>query len=1162
MDRIPNYIIDASWNGRAVLIAGQDLVRGDTQALLGFGVPPSSLRAAFSHPSPSLIESLQNIRSSAPSTVHVEIAQVPWSLIFTSAVETRLASALEAAAPAARRVRRRFVNDVDADNLVRSPTILEVMHLALVSEATSLDGAAPEPRQWLRVTRLMQPRILEHLKRLVGPAHIVIIDGVTNYDTLDRDDLIAALDGLDDAQIVLCSTKSEDNSWLLSVRPGVVVLDGNLAELLQQTRAETVLPDPELLEAEDFAITVRAEDSGERRTLIFRADEVRDIRRHLKILGDSPSQKAPTVRDERRRAFRAFLRTPRFRPDYDSFVSEFCLERQAYTQLHDLVVRRVAHIRGARRSSAQSKGPIILTGFPGSGRTTGLHWLGVRLRQEGWPVVHLAETTDEPDLFAIEQIIRLTELRLQESGAVAIVVMLADGVGHEGAKRLDDRLRRAGRRAIVVASGIPYPGHYESDEEAHRGTEISLAYQLKLEEIQRLDEILRKAGIEISAGFLRAQAGIEGFLGMLDRLGPDARDGLAEVLRRDFERFIPDLASALMPRQIGAVRGSFGEALARAFAQADLSMPTDFEIRSDSRQTPPSLQLIQRARDLVRTIFALAWLDRPAPLDLLGRRFPSLFASYDDVRVVARTHGFLAEIILDGDDAPALSAINPGIARVLRRHVVGYPRNVLDELRELSEVVSWPEGKGDLGFPMWSRFVFGLLRSISPRGPFRNEFGNAPDVYRLKELLQHLRESRGVRLPQLLMLEAITQREWVERAGLSLVEREAPLEESRRLLEDARDQVVRRPRTPARDHLLASILAAFAATLRRLMEVRIERGDLTAAQEIARPALSAAQRSQSLQENWHPFDAAALIYYRLAQAWQIKKSQRAEARLNYLDAVDRFGAILDLGSDLGDLPPDQQSRKDDRQREYLLVTGQFQLAREQAIEEANDGQLAGLCYLLRLDAIDPKSNRIRSTETAAAAFSTLASFPAAFEDERSLVLLQRLWIGAHLGNQALDSGPHVIVADQAEWESLQQITQRRIELGDSDLDARVGFWRVLSLLHLGNLSEARRTLQNMQVSIGRTRRRHFDPLILLSATSGEPRLFRALVRKREERNSMLVYVRDLDLEMQLSRRHLEPGEALNLRQGDIVEVHVALNYRGPVAVGPRWVTRLFRANMG
>ena len=409
------------------------------------------------------------------------------------------------------------------------------------------------------------------------------------------------------------------------------------------------------------------------------------------------------------------------------------------------------------------------------------------------------------------------------------------------------------------------------------------------------------------------------------------------------------------------------------------------------------------------------------------------------------------------------------------------------------------------------------------------------------------------------MLEAITGREWVDRANLSLVDRDAPLQQSRVLLEEARDQVARRPKSLARDHLLASILAAYATTLRRLMEVRIERQDLASAQEIARPALAAAQRSQALQENWHPFDAAALIYYRLARAWRDEGSQRPEAREQYLDAVDQLGAVLDLGADLGDLPLDQRNRQSDRQREYLIITGQLQLARDQALSEASEGRLAGLCYLLRLEAIDPSTNRIRSASAAAAGFAALAAFPAAFDDERSLVLLQRLWIGARLSDRSLDSGPFVISADQVAWEQLQQITQRRIDLGGDDFDPAIGFWLALALLQLGNLPEARRTLQRMQVFVGRTRKRHFDPLVLLSDSNNKPRLFRALVRRREERENLLVYVRDLDLEMQLPRRHLEAGEAIDRRQGDIVDAHVALNYRGPVAVGPRWVTRSVRA---
>ena len=737
MEQLPKYVVDAIWKGRAVLIAGQDLARGETQGLLGSDNSLPSLRAALAQPSSSLLERVASLRVSAPDSAHVEIAQAPWALVFSSGVDTRLASALEAAAPAARRVRRRFVNELDADNLLRSPTVLEVMHLSLVSDFASPDGAVPEPRQWSRATRLIQPRILDRVRDVVGPAHIVIVDGVTGADALDRDDLVAAFDGLDDAQIILCDTNRDDTAWLRNTRPGALVLHGVLADLLQFARAETPLPVPELLRAEDFAITARAEESAERRTAVFRADEIRDIRRHLEIVGDAPGLPAPTERDERLRGFRTFLRTPRLRPDYQSFVAEFCLERRAYGRLYDTVMQRIGRIRGTRTARDQSTGPIILAGFPGSGRTTGLHWLGVRLRQEGWPVVHLAEATDEPDLFAIEQVIRLTEQRLKESGAAALVVLLADGVGRDGAKRLDDRLRRAGRRTVVVAIAVPHSGHYETDEETISGTEILLDYQLESKELQALNGLLRKVGIEISADVLRSQAGVEGFLGMLDRLDPGAREGLAQVLRQEFDRFVPDLARALTPREHGAIRGSLGDALAEAFARARTALPGGAE----AGQSPPSGQQLDQARDFLRTVFALAWLDRPAPLDLLGRRFPALFLSYDEVRVVALAHGFLTEIPLDVDGTPALAAINPGIARVLRRYVVGYPRNVLDELRALVGVIPWPSGGDTVGLAIWPKFVFELLRSISPRGPFGDEFGSADDVRRLLDILRELRES-------------------------------------------------------------------------------------------------------------------------------------------------------------------------------------------------------------------------------------------------------------------------------------------------------------------------------------------------------------------------------------------------------------------------------------
>jgi signal recognition particle GTPase len=61
------------------------------------------------------------------------------------------------------------------------------------------------------------------------------------------------------------------------------------------------------------------------------------------------------------------------------------------------------------RQGSQAAGPILLVGGAGSGRTTGLHWLGWRLRLQGTFVLDISRSGDEIDHGAIEQIARLCE---------------------------------------------------------------------------------------------------------------------------------------------------------------------------------------------------------------------------------------------------------------------------------------------------------------------------------------------------------------------------------------------------------------------------------------------------------------------------------------------------------------------------------------------------------------------------------------------------------------------------------------------------------------------------------------------------------------------------------------------------------------------------------
>lgn len=263
-------------------------MRGQTAQLIDPAEGSESLRDGLLKPSAPLLQRIAAVRASAPHPDHVEVAQVPWALVLSSAIDVCLAAALEAAAPAARRVRRRFIDDVDADSLARSPAVLEVMHLSLLADATSPDGTVPGPERWSRIIRLMQPRVLDRLKETVGPAYIVIIDGVTERDPLDRGDLAAALEGLDDSQIVLCDGTHEHGAWLRSVRPGVLVLDARVAQLLAGARAAAPVAVPAILRAEDVALKVLDARGADKVTVVLRAEELRDIRRHLEVVSDVP----------------------------------------------------------------------------------------------------------------------------------------------------------------------------------------------------------------------------------------------------------------------------------------------------------------------------------------------------------------------------------------------------------------------------------------------------------------------------------------------------------------------------------------------------------------------------------------------------------------------------------------------------------------------------------------------------------------------------------------------------------------------------------------------------------------------------------------------------------------------------------------------------------
>ncbi len=1138
MDRLPSEVLAKIRQGRAVLLAGQDLNAGEAARILDANRTISQFLRA---PTQAETEKLEILRAEPAAAAHVDVARQPWSLVLTSALDTRLTSALEAAAPLARRVRRRFVNDPDASVLTRNPTSLPVTHLLLERNPAGLDGVVPAASSLSRLSRILVPAILRPLSEAVGPNQVVVIAGIGPWDGLSRDDLAAALSDLDPAQVLLCAPDG-DAEWLTDTLPGATVLRATLASLLEADRLERGEVISSVLEAGDLAVAVREEASETRRSVVFRASELQEIKRFVTVLPDG-FPRPPALREEVQAAFERFVRTPRFRADYDSYSSEFCVVRDAYRKVRTAVEARLARLTGQGRTPSGSAGPILLTGYPGSGRTTGLHWLGAEMRSAGWCVLYLATGDIEPDSAAIEQVVRLVEGRLREAGAAEAVVILVDGLARGAPEQLDDRLRRAGRKALVVATGTPRGVGLDSAEVPRHGQEIRLGYALSLGEVEALASIMRSVGRQYSTDQLAQLSKTEGFLGVLDRVLPGGQVGIREVLRGELQRALALIGEALLRAPERLPRGALGEQLAAAFAARGQALP--------SAAASPTHTGTVEAREFMACVFLLASLDRPPPLDLLTRRFPRLLRNYEDVRRVGEASGFLAEVSLPENDDSVLAPINPALVRILKSEF-GAPLDRIDELARLARLCTWPSGGGTLGdLPRLTRIIFEALRAMSPRGDYEHDYQSADSLGALRDILRELREEHGFALPQALQLEAMLLRAAARTDTADL--RHEKLRLCLDLLQNAAEDIERRPRSMGRDRLLGSILVTRGTAMRELMGIEMARNGPAAAEQYGIEALSAAKRSQALQDSWHPFDVACTVYRDIARAWQTQQPTDPGAERRNRDALSRLAMVLDLGPEASELDQRQKDFRRDREQDYLLLSQGVQVARAEAEATAAQGDVSGLCHVVRHTAFDILTGRLVSLQAGEDAFRSLYHFTeAAIADERSRALLLRLWSAVALRARSLDDGPHVVALDTYWWDAIERITEPDSSSGLEPFRPIAGFWLVTALLRRGATGRIKPVLREMEDARSAGRARSIEPLVVVPDAEKQPRLFRAIVRRSEIGRQLFVYVPDLDLDVQIQQRH-RSTEFLDAKPRDIIDMHVATNMRGVLGIGPAWL---------
>jgi hypothetical protein len=1164
-------LFEFAFSGRAVLLTGQNLDPEGSEALRQQLIkalslaPSASIKEAFGSTSDmaAVMPILRGISSKSSSNLR-KVADIPWAAVFTSSFDDSFSAQLAIESSQGRRLRHLCIDSELPSFFARRNDVLTVSHLAHTSNDQSLTGIPISGRQISRAERFLIPGILRHLAQAVGPAHMLCIAGIGSGDLLDYE-LVADFAGELDPENVYWFVAAHDQMDLRLISDrlpkinlvGVALtdsLENHLATAVNKVDAERRRG--QILELNDLVVTVQTE--GGQRAVSFRADELREFRRHLVVVSDMPAPSRRSAAPENKEDFIRFLSLNRQTPSWDGIAEGYAFERDAYNSLLSVVSDRLDVIApsGARTHSSRKtsdSGPIYFAGPPASGRSVGLAWLGYQLRRRGAFVVHLLPSGGMIENSAVEQILRLAENR----GAPGTVV-LVDRADRRIAENLDRHLRSAGRRSLVVASVAPEIGRRRGpgspseldEEEPAVGTEVNLDYGLSESEAKKfrtyLGENYKDVDTELVLRLVTAEPSL---FALLYRLIPDTRENIRDVLVEEYLNLAEGLSS-FRPPVLDQMRGSTLQEQLKVWLASQGRRVSEPAIELTAAQPGPWHNI---ATQLPQLVLLFTSLDEAISLNQLTRRFPGLLKVYTAMRTVLENSGLFVEVALDKENDIGLAAVNPLVAQILLNAAIPSSVARINLLATLLYEFPWDVESRPTEAPEQALLIH-IIRSISPpSGSFQSDYQRTEDLRTLADVLGRLREERNVLLPPLLVIEGIVLRHIgrkigdVQRSNDALEYYKA----SRKVLETARDIVSRRRPTVGRNFEMSMILNAIAATIGHAFRAQ-PHTEQSERKSLVQKALETASESRAYAEAYHPLDTAfwtSRDYYRylgdIGNTPDIQ-AQRQQALLNMSDALDKAG-------ELGDLPYDQASRLGGRIVELKTYIESISAAREEAEKDAKVGLFGGVCLIARLEALDGQTNAFLSAKDAKLALQHLLEYaPRILNDDRALTLMNRLWIGAHLGNAKLDEGPYAIGASQEDWRDLERIASaRRITAGSTRVPY-VNFWLSVALSHLGDVRRALQMLEEVQANSLAFSRRRLSPLIYLSDEGGNPNKYSAIVRRRDEEDLLTAFVPALGVEVKISKRYQGGTGMMNVQRGEEVSLLVAFNYWNPMGIGPAW----------
>ncbi|WP_316795217.1 hypothetical protein [Pedobacter agri] len=1049
---------------------------------------------------------------STPSALY-HAARFPWSAVYTTATDI----IIERAFTSDKRTVQPILNE---RYLVSDPRNKKHLHISYlfgnIAAADSSDRPALKPLELSRRKNTMNALLIK-LQQIVSPRGILVIEGYSDIDQLDLDDLYGYLEKFGPGQVLMCSADdsliSDERIKDLIERGKIIISKYSFAFLLSNWESEGKISF-ENQDGEEYIgkwLTLPHDRVKLPEDIISRVSQSAFIPDDSTFYTDEIK-----TDDEHYKDFRKFLSSNGVLPDWEGYTQGFAFKRDYYEQLKAKVV-------DAYDAKEYRETPLVLLGQTSSGKTTSLGLLAYELRNEHkYPVLFIPKRYQRGDDISIDSFCRWSEA----NKAKATVIIWDGMLDMEPYYKLLSLLNQRGRKVILVCSCyLTKP----EEAEQRKGNYIEAPIDLTDHEKSRFVDYLKS--VNKSLANVISEVENTNLLALLYRYLPTNLAGIRSGVHDEYRFFVKLLAARKVKQEKkkGDLYDMLFDAGLISVQDDGVYLDTPLFMASDT---------ISVADFLIFSVMVPGQYGLNVPfelmLDVIGYdTFAShIFSAMRDIDLIKWYDDEYGNI--------ELGARTSLEAEILSKYAGG-KKSEAAYLMVLLERVRTEMGKYFGAFDRQVEFAVQLLSEIGPN----SKSGYSESFYQITEILRTLRETRSAYHPRLVLKESSILRKIVQK------KRDMPwvVESSLDILLRA-EKMVRKAMEDLGVHSEKMIVAYLRVELATIC-------GYLAQQYINEPETAIDYYHQVKSLNNYSFSTNPSNYLALdVAAWTTEKMLEAKvfSEEEKIEAETDLLSLFEMAEAEG-VSAEFQEDFHRRKMGFYEIVGKTELAEDVFQKMKASGFTDGI-YLRAKKKLglgtEEESSRERLMLKNREAFNYLNRFYEDIKDDgKCLFLLLKTWWASKLGTVFFAEERQTVAFDRADWDFCMQITTRLLGKQEKFHSGTVYYLKALAQFHLDFIKPAMDTFDQLQdesykFSYGR---RRIAKYYMYSTPNGAARQFSGEVKEnvsqaRHDKRGE-IYVPELALVVPFN---LSDFRQSSFQKGDrLSHFGIAFNFLGPIA---------------